>query len=42
MFADQSIKNTPWSVMMIFDRTSNLGAYPCGIGAASLGIGYKF
>jgi hypothetical protein len=41
LFGDYNFKNTPWSVMIIFDRTSNLGGGR-GIDATCCGIGYKF
>jgi hypothetical protein len=41
LFGDYNLKNTPWSVMVIFDRTSNFDNHR-GIDATSLGVGYKF
>jgi hypothetical protein len=41
LFGNYNLKNTPWSVMIIFDRTSNLGGGR-GIDATCCGIGYKF
>jgi hypothetical protein len=41
LFGDYNFKNTPWSVMIIFDRTSNLGGGR-GIDATCCGVGYKF
>jgi len=41
LFGDYNFKNTPWSVMIIFDRTSNLGGGR-GIDATCCGVGYRF
>ena len=41
LFGDYNFKNTPWSVMIVFDRTSNLGGGR-GIDATCCGVGYNF
>jgi hypothetical protein len=41
LFGDYNFKNTPWSVVIVFDRTSNLGGGR-GIDATCCGVGYNF
>ena len=41
LFGDYNFEGTPWSVMIIFDRSSNLGGGR-GLDVTSCGVGYKF
>ena len=41
ILGDYNFKNTPWSVMIVFNRSSNLGGGR-GIDVTSCGVGYKF